>query len=138
VISLRKEVRKINGQFIEHGHGPDGHAHFFSTLETVREILRLAVDKISSTKTEQTSKADVDKLINVFDVLNLEEPTSMEPAGSAAPSVPQARNAPSKRKYDIKTTHDGILVFFAFLLLRLKRDPNFDSNALGGLQAEKY
>lgn len=88
MISLRKEVKQVNGQFVEHEHGPDGHVYFISALETVREILRPAVDKTSFTKTEQTSKVDVDKVVNVFDILEFEELTT--PAGSAASSLPQA------------------------------------------------
>jgi hypothetical protein len=114
VISLRKEVSQVMGQEVTQDDGQcDGHSYFINVLERVKDILRPSTEK-AGVKDEKRVETPDQKLGNIFEALDLEEPLDMTDSSSISQSVQPDRKPPPKQTYDIERTHDEILMSSLF------------------------
>jgi hypothetical protein len=95
---------------VNHDHREDDrHIHFINVLETVQEILRPLAEKAAS-KREKGPETPEQKLVNIFEALDVNDPAPVAPDSSAAPSAKPSQTAKAPRSYDVQSTHDEVLL----------------------------
>jgi hypothetical protein len=86
----------------------DSHVYFITVLEIILQILKPFAEKSPTSSIEEGSQPPVDPLVNIFEALDLEEPSCTSPT-SSKPSRKSAQKQP-KKTYDIESALDDILV----------------------------
>lgn len=103
------------GSYVEHDHDV-GHVHFIGVLEEVRDILRPAVQQSTSKKTlsDHEPVKVADKLCNLFEALELEQPVDEQYSASSSRPVQGRTKAQKEKAYIVETTPYDILVSSVF------------------------
>lgn len=129
VIHLRKEVSvMVAGGASQRDH--DGHVYFVLVIERVREILKpLGKKEVpvasagATTRAKNVSPAPNEILSNIFEALDLEEPTFTSTISAQSSRTPTLKA--SKCTYDIESALDDILVSSMLFFRDLKKIREF-------------